>query len=65
MTAWFAVYSRARAEATAQEHLRRQGYEVYLPRHLKRRRHARRTDFVLAPLFPRYLFVAFDRSRQG
>lgn len=64
MTAWFAVYTRPRAEAMAQEHLRHQGYEVYLPRHVKRRRHARRTDFVLAPLFPRYLFVAFDRLHQ-
>lgn len=64
MTAWYAVYTRARAEALAQEHLRRQGYKVYLPRHMKRRRHARRTDFVLAPLFPRYLFVAIDRLQQ-
>ena len=64
MTAWFAVYTRPRAEAMAQEHLRRQGYEVYLPRHVKRRRHARRTDFVLAPLFPRYLFVAIDKLHQ-
>ncbi len=64
MTAWYAVYTRARAEALAQEHLRRQGYEVYLPSHMKRRRHARRTDFVRAPLFPRYLFVAIDRLHQ-
>ena len=64
MTAWFAVYTRPRAEAMAQEHLRHQGYEVYLPRHVKRRRHARRTDFVLAPLFPRYLFVAIDKLHQ-
>lgn len=64
MTTWFAVYTRARAEAKAEEHLQRQGYEVYLPRHLKRRRHARSTDFVLAPVFPRYLFVALDRLHQ-
>ena len=64
MTTWFAVYTRPRAEAMAREHLRRQGYEVYLPRHVKRRRHARRTDFVLAPLFPRYLFVAIDKLHQ-
>ncbi len=64
MTAWFAVYTRPRAEAMAQEHLRNQGYEVYLPRHVKRRSHARRTDFVLAPLFPRYLFVAIDKLHQ-
>ncbi len=64
MTAWFAVYTRPRAEAMAEAHLRGQAYEVYVPRHMKRRRHARRTDFVLAPLFPRYLFVAIDRLHQ-
>ena len=64
MTVWFAVYTRARAETMAEAHLRRQDYEVYVPRHVKRRRHARRTDFVLAPLFPRYLFVAIDRLHQ-
>lgn len=64
MTAWYAVYTRARSESLAQEHLRRQGYEVYLPSCMKHRRHARRTDFVRAPLFPRYLFVALDRLHQ-
>ena len=42
--------------------LLRQGYEVYLPRYLKRRRHARRVENVPAPLFPRYLFVGFDAA---
>ena len=64
MTAWYAVYTRAKSESLAQEHLRRQGYEVYLPSHMKRRRHARRSDFVRVPLFPRYLFVAIDRLQQ-
>ena len=40
------------------------GFEVYLPRYRKRRRHARRIDVVAAPLFPRYLFVAIDRGAQ-
>lgn len=64
MIGWFAVYTRPRAEATAQEHLRRQGYEVYLPRFQKYRRHARRVDVVNRPLFPRYLFVAFDKMQR-
>ena len=33
---------------------------MYLPRYLKRRRHARRTDWIATPLFPRYLFVRSD-----
>jgi transcriptional antiterminator RfaH len=44
-------------------HLKNQGFAVYLPRYLKRRRHARRTDWVAMPLFPRYLFVGMDLLR--
>ena len=61
MKAWFVVYTHARSEEKASEHLRRQGYLVYLPRLVKRRRHARYTDFVRAPLFPRYLFISWDQ----
>lgn len=60
MDRWYVVQSQPRAEITALHHLNRQGYETYLPRYLKRRRHARRVDTVAAPLFPRYLFVRFD-----
>ena len=45
-------------------HLARQGFETYLPRYLKRRRHARRVEMLPAPLFPRYLFVAIDMATQ-
>ncbi|HJO88175.1 MAG TPA: transcription termination/antitermination NusG family protein, partial [Alphaproteobacteria bacterium] len=31
-----------------------------LPQHRKLRRHARSTDWIAAPLFPRYLFVLID-----
>jgi transcriptional antiterminator RfaH len=57
---WYVVRSHFHSEAKAQIHLARQGFETYLPRYLKRRRHARRVDVVPAPLYPGYLFVAFD-----
>jgi transcriptional antiterminator RfaH len=57
---WFVVQTHPHAEVRAAAHLGRQGFEAYLPRYLKRRRHARRVDIVAAPLFPRYLFVAVD-----
>jgi transcriptional antiterminator RfaH len=57
---WYVVQTQLHAEQKAAANLLRQGYDVYLPRYLKRRRHARRTEMVPAPLFPRYLFVAFD-----
>lgn len=60
MSCWYAVQTHSRGEMLAHANLERQGYEVYLPRYLKRRRHARRTDWVKAPLFPRYLFVRLD-----
>lgn len=63
MTGWCAVQTHARAEDKAAFHLRRQGYTVFLPKHMKRRKHARRTDWVPAPLFPRYLFVALDPAQ--
>jgi transcriptional antiterminator RfaH len=62
--AWHVVHTHAHAEAKAVAHLMRQGYEVYLPRYLKRRRHARRVETVCAPLFPRYCFVYVDRLVQ-
>jgi transcriptional antiterminator RfaH len=57
---WHVVQTQVHAENKAAAHLLRQGYEVYLPRYMKRRRHARRVETVAAPLFPRYLFIGFD-----
>jgi transcriptional antiterminator RfaH len=61
---WYVAQTHPRAEAKAAAHLGRQGFSVYLPRYLKRRRHARRIETVAAPLFPRYLFVAVDMATQ-
>ena len=61
-SSWYVVQVRAHAETKAQIHLTRQGFETYVPRYLKRRRHARRTDTVAAPLYPAYMFVRFDPS---
>jgi transcriptional antiterminator RfaH len=59
---WHVVQTHVHGESKAAAHLLRQGYEIYLPRFLKRRRHARRVDNVAVPLFPRYLFVGFDHE---
>jgi transcriptional antiterminator RfaH len=61
---WYVVQTQPNAESKAVAHLERQGFATYLPRHLKRRRHARRVDVVAAPLFPRYLFVEVDMAIQ-
>ncbi len=61
---WYVAQTQANAENKAVAHLARQGFATYLPRYLKRRRHARRVDVVAAPLFPRYLFVEINMAVQ-
>jgi transcriptional antiterminator RfaH len=61
---WYVVQTQVNGEAKAAQNLQRQGYDVYLPRYLKRRRHARKMDFTAKPLFPRYMFVAIDMATQ-
>lgn len=64
MKRWYVVQTQAGAEEKAVAHLGRQGFDTYLPRYAKRRRHARRVDTVTVPLFPRYLFVGMDLEAQ-
>jgi transcriptional antiterminator RfaH len=61
---WYVAHTQPHGEAKAVAHLSRQGFGIYLPRYLKRRRHARRIETVAAPLFPRYMFVAIDMATQ-
>jgi transcriptional antiterminator RfaH len=61
---WYVVHTHARSEAIAAAHLKRQGFETYYPRYLKRHSHARRITVTPAPLFPRYIFVAIDVATQ-
>ena len=61
---WYVVQTQTNAETKASVHLARQGFATYMPRYVKRRRHARRVDIIAAPLFPRYLFVKIDMSVQ-
>jgi transcriptional antiterminator RfaH len=62
--AWYVVQTQVNAEAKAARNLARQGFEIYLPRYLKRRSHARKIEKIAAPLFPRYLFVRIDMATQ-
>ena len=65
MKQWYVVNTKAREETKALFNLKRQGFNAYLPQYKKTRRHARRTDTVLAPLFPKYLFVEFDLDMEN
>jgi len=60
---WYVARTQPRAEMRAVVNLQKQGFEVFCPRFRKSRRHARRVENVLVPLFPSYIFVRFALSR--
>jgi transcriptional antiterminator RfaH len=60
MKQWLVAHTQPTKEEVARLNLLRQNFEVYIPRYKRLRRHARRVDTVLAPLFPRYLFINLD-----
>ncbi|MGL4303523.1 MAG: transcription termination/antitermination protein NusG, partial [Sphingomonas sp.] len=57
---WHVVQAQPHRETRAAQELENQGFRTFLPCCLRRRRHARQTSMVSTPLFPGYLFVAFD-----
>lgn len=61
---WIVVNTQAQRERLAAEHIANQGFEVYCPFFKRRIKHARRVQDVLRPLFPGYIFVAVDPSRE-
>ena len=65
MISWCVIQTQPNKEFIAKTNLLLQGFDVYLPQIKKIRRHARKVDEVLAPLFPRYLFVGLDLARDA
>lgn len=57
---WYAVHTKLGSEESAALHLRRQRFEVFLPRSLRTTRGARQIRTTIAPFFPGYLFVRLD-----
>lgn len=64
-TAWHLVYTKAQQEVIALVNLERQGYTCYLPKLRIEKIRRRKTEVVIEPMFPRYLFVRLDLSGQG
>ena len=62
---WFVAETQPRKEEYARQNLHRQQFTSFCPRFRKVRKHARREDVVLAPLFPGYIFVLFDTERHA
>lgn len=61
---WFVAQTQSKSEVKASANLARQGFETYIPRYLKKVRHARRVTATRAPLFPSYIFVKIDIEKQ-
>lgn len=60
---WYAANTISNRETTALVNLERQGFEAFLPLYQGTVRHARRLVSRRAPLFPGYVFVRLDPSR--
>jgi transcription elongation factor/antiterminator RfaH len=60
---WFVARTRPFSELRAVGNLERQGHHVFCPRAYKLIRHARKTSRVMRPLFPNYLFIERNVSR--
>lgn len=74
VTSWFLAQFKPNSHRIAQRNLERQGFGTFLPLHRETRRKTSRFATDLRPLFPGYVFVAFDacdaqwraiRSTQG
>lgn len=57
---WYVARTQPHAEGRAIANLEKQSLPAFCPWFRKSRRHARRRESVLAPLFPRYVFVRLD-----
>ena len=62
-TSWFLAQLKPNCARIADKHLTRQGFRTFLP--LEEETRQRKGKFVTAdrPLFPGYIFVAFDVAR--
>lgn len=59
---WYLVYCKPRQEMIARLNLARQGYTTYIPLLRERRRRQGRRVPVVAPMFPRYLFIRLNQE---
>ena len=61
---WFVARVLAHQENRAQFNLHRLGFRSFLPRLRRTIRHARKLRDTLNPLFPGYIFIVIDLSKQ-
>lgn len=65
MLRWYLIHTKPSAEALAETHLDRQGYQVYLPRIAQAVLRGGRWRERIGALFPGYLFLRLNEGRQA
>jgi len=65
MKEWFVVSTHHNSEDLAIRNLERKGFQTYCPKYFRTISHARKIKKVLRPLFPKYIFVSFDRKKDN
>jgi transcription antitermination factor NusG len=60
---WYVARTLPLRELQAARQLNNQDFRTFVPRYWKNRRHARKVETISAPLFPRYIFVVVDQTR--
>lgn len=65
-SAWYLIQCKPREAFRAEEHLKNQHLECFLPIHQVKRQRRGRAQWVAEPLFPHYLFIRLnDESNWG
>ena len=64
-TTWFFAQFKPNCHRIAERNLERQGFQSFLPMQEETRRVRGKFTTHMRPLFPGYLFVAFDKARGG
>ena len=62
---WYLIYTKPRGEELARTNLLQQGFDTYLPLVRRNKRQRGRYKPVIEALFPRYLFISLDMTRDN
>lgn len=62
---WFLAQLKPNSYRIAERNLQRQGFTTFLPKHERTKNSGGKFQTSLEPLFPGYIFVAFDTARGG
>ena len=63
MATWSAIHTKPACEFDVTFRVGLLGFENYCPLYRKQRHHNHRLEVVVKPLFPRYIFARFDRTK--